>query len=60
MENIIKEAAIRLKTDDFAKLADKILSDPQSWKPLAEIIYDLIKDKERLDILAIKDIAKKK
>lgn len=59
MENIIKEAAIRLKNDDFAALADRILSDPQSWKPLAEIIYDLIKGKERLDVLAIKDITKK-
>lgn len=50
MENIIKLAAVSLKNNDFAKLADKILVDPQAWKPLADVIFDLIDKNKRLDL----------
>lgn len=60
MENIIKESAIRLKNDDYAGIADKVLTDPQSWKALADMIFDLILRKTRLDIPAIKAIAERK
>ena len=32
-----------------------IMTDPQAWKPLAELIYDLINKGERLSIPEIKD-----
>lgn len=50
MENIIKLAAVSLKNNEFAKLADKILVDPQAWKPLADVIFDLIDKNKRLDL----------
>lgn len=50
MENIIKMAALALKTNDFEFLADKIISDPQAWKPLAEMIYDLVDRNKRIDM----------
>lgn len=50
LESIIKLAAISLKKNDFEEFASKILQDSQSWKPLAEMIFDLIEKNERLDI----------
>ena len=50
LESIIKMAALSLKSDDFAKLADKVLTDPQAWKPLADMIYELVNKNKRLDI----------
>lgn len=50
MESIIRLAAITLKKNDFEQLADKILSDPQTWKPLAEMIYDLVDQNKRIDM----------
>lgn len=50
MENIIKLAAIALKNNEFATLADKILVDPQAWRPLAEVIFDLIDKNHRIDM----------
>ena len=50
LANIIMQAAISLKSNEFAVFAEKIISDPQSWKPIAEMIYDMIDKKERIDI----------
>ena len=50
MERIIQLAAISLKNNEFGELADKIISDPQTWKPLADIIYDLVDKNKRIDM----------
>ena len=50
LENIIKLAAMALMNNDFETLAEKIISDPQTWRPLAEIIYDLIAKRSRIDM----------
>lgn len=50
LENIIKLAALSLQKNDMGKLADRIITDDQAWKPLAELIYDLILKNTRLDI----------
>ena len=50
MERIIQLAAIALKNNEFEELADKIISDPQTWKPLADIIYDLVDKNKRIDM----------
>lgn len=50
LESIIKLAAIALKQNDMGALADKIVKDPQAWKPLADIIYDLVDTNKRLDL----------
>ena len=50
LENIIKMAAMAIKNNDLADYAEKILNDPQTWKPLAEIIFDMIDKKEHIDI----------
>lgn len=50
MESIIRLAAIALKNNDFEALADQIISDPQTWKPLAEVIYDLVDTNKRIDM----------
>lgn len=50
MESIIRIAAIALKNNEFGDLADKIITDPQSWRPLAEIIYDLVDKNKRIDM----------
>ena len=50
LESIIKLAAVSLLNNEFAKLATKVVDDPQAWRPLAEIIYDLVDKKKRLDI----------
>lgn len=50
LESIIKVAAVSLKNNEFAKLADKVVDDPQTWKPLAEIIFELVDKRKRLDI----------
>lgn len=60
LESIIKLAAVSLKNNEFAELADKIINDPQSWKPLAEVIFDLIDDKKRIDISEFTEYLKKK
>lgn len=50
MESIIRLAAIALKNNDFEQLADKIIADPQTWRPLAEMIYDLVDKNKRIDM----------
>ena len=50
MESIIRLAAIALKNNDFEQLADKVISDPQTWKPLAEMIYDRVDSNKRIDM----------
>ena len=50
MERIIQLAVIALKNNEFETLADKIINDPQSWKPLADVIYDLVDKNERIDM----------
>lgn len=53
MERIIQLAAISLKNNEFGVLADKIISDPQTWRPLADIIYDLVDKNKRIDMLEL-------
>lgn len=50
MERIIQLAAIALKNNEFETLADKVINDPQTWKPLADIIYDLVDKNKRIDM----------
>ena len=50
LESIIKLAAVSLKNNEFAEYADKIISDPQTWRPVAEAIFDLVDGKKRIDI----------
>ena len=50
MERIIQLAAIALKNNEFETLADKIINDPQTWKPLADVIYDLVDKNKRIDM----------
>jgi len=50
MERIIQLSAIALKNNEFAELADKIINDPQTWRPLAEVIYDLVNKNKRIDM----------
>jgi type I restriction enzyme R subunit len=59
LESIIKLAAVSLKNNDFEALADRIINDPQTWKPLAGVIFDLVDNKKRLDIPELKDYMKK-
>ena len=47
---IIRMAAIALKNNDFAELADKLITDPQAWKPLADIVFDLVDKNKRVDM----------
>ena len=54
-ESILKLAALSLKNNDFEKFAETILSDPQSIRPLAEIIFDLVDKKERIDMSDVSD-----
>ncbi len=56
--NIIKLAALSLKNNDFADLAEKIISDPQSIQPIASLIYDLIMADKRLDMPDIAEYVK--
>lgn len=50
MESIIRNAALALRNNQFEALADKIISDPQSWRPLADVIYDLVDKNKRIDM----------
>jgi len=50
LENMIKLAALSLKNNEFESFAEKILSDPQAWRPLAEIIFDLVDKNKRIDM----------
>ncbi len=58
MESIIRLAAISLKNNEFEELADKIISDTQAWKPLAEMIYDLVDQNKRIDMPKLMDYMK--
>ncbi len=58
LESIIKLAALSLKNNDFEELAEKIISDPQTWKPIAEIIFDLVDNKKRIDLGDLADFLK--
>lgn len=57
LESIIKMAALSLKNNEFHDFADKVLSDPQTLKPIAEMLYDLIDQGKRFDIPEIKEFA---
>lgn len=59
LQNIIKMAAISLKKNEFSDLADKIISDPQTWIPLADLIFDLVDEKRRVDIPDLADYVRK-
>lgn len=52
--SIIQMAALSLKNNDMRELAEKIVDDPQTWEPLAEMIYGLISKKSRVDITDLK------
>lgn len=60
LESIIKLAAVSLKNNDFETLADKIINDPQTWQPLAEVIFDLVDSKKRVDIPELMEFLKKR
>ena len=59
LANIIKLAAISLKNNDFSDYADKIIADPQTWKPIAEMIFDMIDKKQRIDIPELSSFVRK-
>ena len=59
LEGIIKTAAATLKQNDFSELADKILKDPQTWKPMAEIVFDLVNEKKHVDVSEVARYEKK-
>lgn len=50
METIMRLAAVSLKNNDLGKLAERIISDPQTWRPLAEVVYDLVDKNKRIDM----------
>ena len=54
LERIVKLAAIQLKSDEFVEMVDKALNDRQSFSALLPLIYDLVNNRERLDIEEIK------
>ncbi len=60
LENIIKVAALSLKNNELGPLATKILDDPQAIKPIAELIYELVKNKKHLDIEEISEFTNNK
>ena len=55
LETIIRMAAVALKNNDFAELADKIVTDSQAWKPLADVIFDLVDKNKRVDMDGLVD-----
>ena len=60
LENIIKVAALSLKNNELGQLATQILDDPQSIRPIAELIYDLVNKKKHLDIEEISEFTNSK
>ena len=50
LENVIKDAAMNLKENMIGDLAARILDDPQVLRPIAELVYDLVKKRDHLDI----------
>ena len=50
LEAIIKVAALQLLNNDFRDLAQKVVNDPQTWKPLSEVIFDLVDKRKHIDI----------
>ena len=56
LESIIKLAASKLNSEEYSALASKIMDDPQTWKPLAEIIFDLVSGKKRIDLPELKAV----
>lgn len=50
LEEIIKLAAVSLKNNEFMELADKIIKDPQCWKPVSEVVFDLVDKQKRIDV----------
>ena len=55
LESVIKVAALSMKNNALGRLAGQILDDPQAVKPIAELIYDLVNRKKRLDIEEISE-----
>lgn len=58
LESIIRLAAVSLKNNDFEPLAEKVISDPQAWKPLAEVIFELVDENKRIDMPNLTDYVK--
>ena len=58
LESIIRLAAVSLKNNEFGSLADKVISDPQAWKPLAEVIFELVDQNKRIDMPDLMDYMK--
>ena len=58
LESIIKLAAVALKNNDFEVLAEKIISDPQAWKPLADVIFDMVDKNKRIDMPELMEFIK--
>jgi len=58
LESIVKLAAMSLLNNDFSKLAEKVIEDPQTWKPLADIVFDLVDKRKRLEIPEISEYLK--
>ena len=48
----IKENGVNVKD------AEKVIEDPQTWKPLADIVFDLVDKRKRLEIPEIADYLK--
>lgn len=60
LEGIIKAAAATLKQNDFSDLCDKVLKDPQTWRPIAEIIFDMVNEKKHIDISEVTQLQSRK
>lgn len=58
LSSIIKLAAMSLMRNEFAELATKIVEDPQTWQPVAEIVFDLIDKRKHLDIPELVEVLK--
>lgn len=55
IDYVIKETAVELKSNSYDKVADRIITDPQVWKPIADIVYDLVLNKKRIDMEDLQD-----
>ena len=60
LESIIQLAAISMMNNDLGPYAEKIVSDPQTWRPIAEVIFDLVDKKKRIDLSDLSAYLKEK
>ena len=58
--SMIQLAAASLKDNAYGELAAKVLEDPQSLEPLAEMLFDLIRKRGRLPIDEIQGMTPQK